>query len=158
MRGLRRTEKFKTDNPGNRNLKRKPRGPGRHPKGKAGAWKVAPVRRNTLEKGSAGRPSTKAEREAWKQAERNADKRKWTKGNGSGTGKNHCEGKPGRRERKKQRLSSQSLKRKQTKGSRSKGRMPKEAEETKRKQRQAPMERLRERSREGRKETRQRTK
>ena len=51
--------------------------------------------------------STKAGTEAWKQAEGNADQRK-PKGRSS-TGKNRCEGKLGRREKKKQRLSSQNL-------------------------------------------------
>ena len=36
--------------------------------------KEAPVRQNTLEKGIAGKPSTKAETEVWKQTEGNADK------------------------------------------------------------------------------------
>ena len=53
MRGLRRTEKFKTDKPSNRNLKRKQRG--------GPSWKqearicVVPVTRNReAEKGNAG--------------------------------------------------------------------------------------------------------
>ena len=52
------------------------------------------------------------------------------------------------KERKKQRLSSEMLKRKQTKGSGSQAPAPEEESE-----RGSPVERLRERSREGRKET-----
>ena len=61
--------------PENRNLKRKPGGISREPKGKAGAWEKAPVTRSTLGKGIAGRPSTEAETEGWKQPEGNAEKR-----------------------------------------------------------------------------------
>ena len=62
---------------------------------------VAPVTRSSeAEKGIAGEPSTKAGTEAWKQAEGRADKPKLK--DGGGTGKNRCEGKPGGRERKKQ--------------------------------------------------------
>ena len=72
------------------------------------------------------------------------------RGSESGTehGKSHCEAKTGRAERKKQRLSSEMLKRKQTKGSGSQAPAPEEQSE-----RGSPVERLRERSRAGRKET-----
>ena len=60
----------------------------------------------------------------------------------------HCEAKTGRTERKKQRLSSEMLKRKQTKGSGSQAPAPERKLE-----RGSPVERLRERSRAGRKET-----
>ena len=60
----------------------------------------------------------------------------------------NCKGKPGRREKKKQRPSSEMLKRKQTKGSGSQALIPEE-----RSKREAPVEQLWERSREGRKET-----
>ena len=66
----------------------------------------------------------------------------------NGTGKTHCEGKPGRREKKKQRPSSEMLKRKRTKESGSHALIPEE-----RSKREAPVERLWERSWEGRKET-----
>ena len=62
--------------------------------------------------------------------------------------KSHCEAKTGRRERKKQRLSSEMLKRKRTKESGSQAPAPEERSE-----RGSPVEQLRERSREGRKET-----
>ena len=60
----------------------------------------------------------------------------------------HCEAEAGRAERKKQRLSSEMLKRKQTKESGSQALIPEE-----RSKREAPVEQLWERSREGRKET-----
>ena len=60
----------------------------------------------------------------------------------------HCEAETGRAERKKQRLSSEMLKRKRTRGSGSQAPAPE-----KRFERGSPVERLRERSREGRKET-----
>ena len=62
--------------------------------------------------------------------------------------KAHCEGRTGRRERKNRRLSSEMLKRKRTKESGSQAPAP----EGKTK-RGSPVEQLRERSREGRKET-----
>ena len=62
--------------------------------------------------------------------------------------KAHCEGRTGRRERKKQRLSSEMLKRKRTKESGSQAPAPEERSE-----RGSPVEQLRERSRVGRKET-----
>ena len=60
----------------------------------------------------------------------------------------HCEAEAGMAERKKQRLSSEMLKRKQTKGSGSQALIPEE-----RSKREAPVERLWERNWEGRKET-----
>ena len=65
--------------------------------------------------------------------------------------KTHCEGRTGRGERKKQRLSSETLKRKRTKESGSQAPVPE-----KKFKRESPVERLRERSREGRKETNRR--
>ena len=67
------------------------------------------------------------------------------------TGKTHCEGKPGRREKKKQRPSSEMLKRKRTKESGSQAPVPEEKSK-----RESPVEQLWERSREGRKETNRR--
>ena len=60
----------------------------------------------------------------------------------------HCEAEPGRTKRKKQRLSSEMLKRKRTKGSGSQALIPEENSK-----REAPVERLWERNWEGRKET-----
>ena len=60
----------------------------------------------------------------------------------------HCEAEPGRTERKKQRLSSEMLKRKRRSSSGSQAPAPE-----KRFERGSPVERLRERSRVGRKET-----
>ena len=55
MRGLRRTEKFKTDKPSNQNLKRKPRGTAELETG-GRQLRVAPVTRNSeAEKGTAGK-------------------------------------------------------------------------------------------------------
>ena len=96
--------------------------------------------------GIAGRLSTKTGSEAWKQAER--------KGKGSGTKETelhrgtHCEGETGRGEKKKQRPSSEMLKRMWTKGSGSQALIPEE-----RSKREAPVEQLWERNWEGRKET-----
>ena len=104
------------------------------------------TRSSGTEKGTAGRLSTGTGREAWKQAEQ--------KGKGSGTKETelhrgtHCEGETGRGEKKKQRPSSEMLKRKQTKGSGSQALIPEEESK-----REAPVEQLWERSREGRKET-----
>ena len=90
--------------------------------------------------------STGTGREAWKQAEQ--------KGKGSGTKETelhretHCEGETGRGEKKKQRPSSEMLKRKRTKGSGSQALIPEENSK-----REAPVEQLWERSWEGRKET-----
>ena len=64
------------------------------------------------------------------------------------TGSTNCKGKPGRREKKKQRPSSEMLKRKRTKESGSQAPVPEEKSK-----RESPVEQLWERSREGRKET-----
>ena len=104
------------------------------------------TRNSEAAKGIAGCLSTGTGREAWKQAEQ--------KGKGSGTKETelhrgtHCEGETGRREKKKQRPSSEMLKRKQTKGSGSQALIPEEESK-----REAPVEQLWERSREERKET-----
>ena len=97
------------------------------------------MRNSEAEKGKAGRLSTEAWTEAWKQAEGNVDKEH------CGT---HCEGEAGSREKKKQRPSSEMLKRKRTKESGSQAPVPEEKSE-----RESPVEQLWERSREGRKET-----
>ena len=104
------------------------------------------TRNSEAAKGIAGCLSTGTGREAWKQAER--------KGKGSGTKETElhrgtrCEGETGRGEKKKQRPSSEMLKRKQTKGSGSQALIPEEKSK-----REAPVDQLWERSREGRKET-----
>ena len=104
------------------------------------------TRISEAEKGTAGRLSTDTGREAWKQAEQ--------KGKATGTQETvahrgaHCEGETGSGEKKKQRPSSEMLKRKRTKGSGSQALIPEGKPE-----REAPVERLWERSREGRKET-----
>ena len=67
---------------------------------------------------------------------------------GAGNCGSHCEAEAGMAERKKQRLSSEMLKRKRTKGSGSQALIPEGRPE-----REAPVEQLWERSREGRKET-----
>ena len=73
--------------------------------------------------------STKAGTEAWKQAEGNADQ--WKPKGRSSTGKNRCEGKPGRREKKKQRLSSQNLNGNRTKERGTQGKHLREVERRK---------------------------
>ena len=104
------------------------------------------TRNSEAEKGTAGRLSTRTGREAWKQAERKG-KATGTKGTVAHRG-THCEGEAGRREKKKQRPSSEMLKRKRTKGSGSQALIPEEKSK-----REAPVEQLWERNWEGRKET-----
>ena len=104
------------------------------------------TRNSEAAKGIAGCLSTGTGREAWKQAER--------KGKATGTKETvahrgtHCEGETGRGEKKKQRPSSEMLKRKRTKGSGSQALIPEEKSK-----REAPVEQLWERNWEGRKET-----
>ena len=90
--------------------------------------------------------STGTGREAWKQAEQKG-KAAGTKGTVAHRGA-HCEGETGRGEKKKQRPSSEMLKRKRPKGSGSQALIPEEKSK-----REAPVEQLWERSWEGRKET-----
>ena len=102
--------KVQTDKPSNQNLKRKPRGTAELETG-GRRLSVAPVTRNSeAAKGIAGCLSTGTGREAWKQAERKG-KAKGTQGTGAHR-ETHCEGETGRREKKKQRPSSEMLKRK----------------------------------------------
>ena len=138
--------KVQIDKLSNLNLKRKPRGAAELETG-GRQLSVAPVTRNSeAEKGTAGWLSTDTGREAWKQAEQ--------KGKGSETKETelhrgtHCEGETGRGEKKKQRPSSEMLKRKWTKGNGSQALIPEEKSK-----REAPVEQLWERSREVRKET-----
>ena len=116
--------KVQIDKPSNLNLKRKPRGTAELETG-GRQLEVAPVTRNSeAEKGTAGRLSTRTGREAWKQAEQ--------KGKATGTKETvahcgtHCEGETGRGEKKKQRPSSEMLKRKRTKGIGSQALIPEE--------------------------------
>ena len=82
--------------------------------------------------------------------ERSGWRERGNRGSESGDGNcgSHCEAEAGMAERKKQRLSSEMLKRKRTQGSGSQALIPEE-----RSKREAPVERLWERSEEGRKET-----
>ena len=82
--------------------------------------------------------------------ERSGRGERGNRGSESGDGNcgSHCEAEAGMAERKKQRLSSEMLKRKRTQGSGSQAPAPE-----KRFERGSPVERLRERSRVGRKET-----
>ena len=74
MRGLRRTEKFKTDKPSNQNLKRKQREMAELETGGQKLRSACDTKQKSGER-NCRKLSTKAEREAWKQAERKADKR-----------------------------------------------------------------------------------
>ena len=69
MRGLRRTEKFKTDKPSNQNLKRKQRGTAEL---ETGGWKLRSACDTKQKSGERKRRklSTGIGRDAWKQAER----------------------------------------------------------------------------------------
>ena len=117
-------QKPKTTKLSNLNLKRKPRGTAELETG-GRQLGVAPVTRNSeAEKGIAGRLSTDTGREAWKQAERKG-KATGTKGTVAHRG-THCEGETGRWEKKKQRPSSEMLKRMWTKGSGSQALIPEE--------------------------------
>ena len=99
MRGLRRTEKFKTDKPSNRNLKRKQRGAAELETGGRKLRSACDTKQKSGER-KRRKLSTEIGRDAWKQAKR---KRKAT-----GTKEtvahreNRCQGKTGRREKKEQ--------------------------------------------------------
>ena len=99
MRGLRRTEKFKTDKPSNRNLKRKQRGLAEL---ETGGQKLRSACDTKQPQGERKRRklSTGIGRDAWKQAKR---KRK-TKGTKETVAhrRNRCQGRTGRREKKEQ--------------------------------------------------------
>ena len=99
MRGLRRTEKFETDKPSNRNLKRKPRGMAAL---ETGGQKLRSACDTKQPQGERKRRklSTGIGRKAWKQARRKR-KAKGTQGTGEHR-KNRCQGRTGRREKKKQ--------------------------------------------------------
>ena len=99
MRGLKRTEKFKTDKPSNRNLKRKPRGMAEL---ETGGQKLRSACDTKQPQGERKRRklSTGIGRDAWKQAKRKR-KAKGTQGTGEYR-RNRCQGKTGRREKKEQ--------------------------------------------------------
>ena len=99
MRGLRRTEKFETDKPSNRNLKRKPRGMAAL---ETEGQKLRSACDTKQPQGERKRRklSTGIGRKAWKQAGRKR-KTKGTKGTGEHR-ENRCQGKTGRREKKAQ--------------------------------------------------------
>ena len=73
MRGLRRTEKFKTDKPSNQNLKRKQRGMAELETGGQELRSACDTKQKSGER-KRRKLSTEAERKAWKQAGRKADK------------------------------------------------------------------------------------
>ena len=97
MRGLRRTEKFKTDKPSNQNLKRKQR---EMAELETGGQKLRSACDTKQPQGERKRRklSTGLGRDAWKQAKRKR-KAKGTKGTGEHR-RNRRQGKTGRREKK----------------------------------------------------------
>ena len=99
-------------------------------------------RKDTNSRAEYGNRERRHERSGWSE--------RGNRGSESGDGNcgSHCEAEAGMTERKKQRLSSEMLKRKRTKESGSQASAPE-----KRFERGSPVERLRERSRAGRKET-----
>ena len=99
MRGLRRTEKFKTDKPSNQNLKRKQREMAELETGGRELCSACDTKQKSGER-KRRKLSTGIGRKAWKQARRKR-KTKGTKGTGEHRG-NRCQGKTGRREKKEQ--------------------------------------------------------
>ena len=99
MRGLRRTEKFKTDKPSNQNLKRKQRGMAELETGGQELRSACDTKQRSGER-KRRKLSTGIGRDAWKQAKQKR------KGSGTkGTDKhrrNRCQGRTGRREKKEQ--------------------------------------------------------
>ena len=99
MRGLRRTEKFKTDKPSNQNLKRKQRGMAELETGGRELRSACDTKQKSGER-KRRKLSTGIGRKAWKQAGR---KRKATGTKGTvAHRRNRCQGKTGRREKKEQ--------------------------------------------------------
>ena len=99
MRGLRRTEKFKTDKPSNRNLKRKQRGMAELETGGQELRSACDTKQLQGER-KRRKLSTGIGRDAWKQAKRKR-KAKGTQGTGAHR-ENRCQGRSGRGERKGQ--------------------------------------------------------
>ena len=99
MRGLRRTEKFKTDKPSNQNLKRKQRGMAELETGGQELRSACDTKQPNGER-KRRELSTKTGRDAWKQAERKG-KATGTKGTVAHRG-NRCQGSSGSGEKKRQ--------------------------------------------------------
>ena len=99
MRGLRRTEKFKTDKPSNQNLKRKQRGAAELETGGRKLRSACDTKQRSGER-KRRKLSTGIGRDAWKQAKRKR-KAKGTKGTGAHR-RNRCQGRSGRGEKKGQ--------------------------------------------------------
>ena len=99
MRGLRRTEKFKTDKPSNQNLKRKQRGMAELETGGQELRSACDTKQPSGER-KRRELSTKTGRDAWKQAERKG-KATGTKGTVAHR-ENRCQGRSGRGEKKEQ--------------------------------------------------------
>ena len=97
MRGLRRTEKFKTDKLSNQNLKRKQRGMAELETGGQELRSACDTKQKSGER-KRRKLSTGIGRKAWKQARRKR-KAKGTKETGEHR-RNRCQGKTGRREKK----------------------------------------------------------
>ena len=97
MRGLRRTEKFKTDKPSNQNLKRKQRGTAELETGGRELRSACDTKQKSGER-KRRKLSTGIGRKAWKQAGRKR-KAKGTKGTGEHR-RNRRQGRTGRREKK----------------------------------------------------------
>ena len=122
------------------------------PEGKEKARKGST--RGTAVGAKRGRAKGNEQRAEYENQERRHERSGWSergnRGSESGDGNcgSHCEAEAGMAERKKQRLSSEMLKRKRTKESGSQALIPEE-----RSKREAPVEQLWERSEEGRKET-----
>ena len=97
MRGLRRTEKFKTDKPSNQNLKRKQRGMAELETGGRELRSACDTKQKSGER-KRRKLSTGIGRDAWKQAKWKR-KAKGTKGTGEHR-RNRRQGRTGRREKK----------------------------------------------------------
>ena len=99
MRGLRRTEKFKTDKPSNQNLKRKQRGMAELETGGQELRSACDTKQRSGER-KRRKLSTETGRKAWEQAGEKG-KRSGTKGTDKHR-ENRCQGKTGSREKKEQ--------------------------------------------------------
>ena len=146
MRGLRRTEKFKTDKPSNQNLTRKQRGMAELETGGQELRSACDTKQRSGER-KCRKLSTGIERDAWKQAKRKR-KRRGRKEPESTEGTT-ARGKREEGKRKGRRLSSQKQAEVDERKQKASGQPGREADERKRKRREAPVEQLWERSREG---------
>ena len=146
MRGLRRTEKFKTDKPSNQNLKRKQRRMAELETGGQELRSACDTKQRTGER-KRRKLSTGIGRDAWIQAKRKRKgrgRKKPTNTEGTAARGKREEGK-----RKSRRLSSQNRAEADERKQKARGKPGREADERKRKRREAPVEQLWERSREG---------